>query len=295
MEESKENNQVQFILLTSLSQEDFRTAEIMFKKNNIKNLSIYHKKKFVDKLLLIYEEDEETSQLFRKENNNTLEIPNNSDPKLIASIIHYIYFREVISLPFREIANFLDLALFFQIKDLPQKIITFLKENVDTAEKATFLRISIYPLMKRTDFPTSDSLKEIIILCEDLFLRNNHMEEYLSFYSHQYNSFYHDCSDVENDLFNSLDLMIKHKSKGICLLKLLSLFKDRLCVLKREKNNFNFTTYAEEIIEKYVKLGEINNTSLAKSFTRLELNLNNFKLNIANEKIAELEKTMKEM
>lgn len=52
-----------------------------------------------------------------------------------------------------------------------------------------------------------------------------------------------------------------------------------------EKNKFDFKPFAEEAIEKYVKLGEISNTSLIKSFFKLELNLNDFKLHFTNEKI----------
>ena len=56
------------------------------------------------------------------------------------------------ALPFGEIVNFLDLAINLQIKDLYQKIIHFLKEKIDTAKSAVFLRISLYPPNEENEF-----------------------------------------------------------------------------------------------------------------------------------------------
>ena len=297
MKESEKQNQSIFTLSTSLSYEEYRTAESMIKKTDINNYSIYHQKKFVGKLQFISEQDQETYHLFQKENNFILEIPETSKPELIPLIIHYIYFKEVKALSFEEIINFLDLVIFFQIKDLIQKIINFLKENIDTAKNAVFLRLALYPLIKKTDFHASNSLKELLTICETFLLSNGYMKEYLSFYV-QYNSIYYEIQDIENDLFNGLDMMKIYKQNGKYMLKLLFFFKDRLCELKKEKNEFDFKAYAEGIIEKYVNLVEICNTSLIKSFTRLGLNLNEYKISIANEKIAELEnevKSLKEM
>ena len=293
MEESKEQDQSIFSLLTSLSPEDYRTSKSIFKKNDTKIFSIYHKQKFVDKLQFIFEQDEETFNLFKKENNFfNFEIPETSSTELIPLIIHYLYFKEVNTLPFEEIVNFLDLAILFQIKDLIQKIINFLKETIDTAKNAVFLRIALFPSVKRTDLYTSNSLKELLVQCETFLLTNNYMKEYLSFYNHPIYLISHDNPDIENDLFNGLEMMKTHKKNGKYMLKLLFLFKEHLCGRKNEKNEFDFKAYAEGVIERYVKLGEINSTFLMKSFFQLELNLNNFKINISNEKIAEPENEM---
>lgn len=298
MEAFKNENINKFTLQTSLSSEEYKIAEHMFEKNNLKNCFIYHDKKFVDKLQLIYEHDLETCHLFPKENNFNLEIPGNSNPNLIPQIIHYLYFKEVKDLPFKEIINFLDLAMFFQIKDLTQKIINFLKEIIDTTEKALFLRFALFLLTKRADCHFSDSLQELLFICDSFLLNNNKMKEYISLYNHEYYSLYIDRSDIERDLLNGLEMMKKHPKNGKYMLKLLVFFKDRLCALKSEKNEFSFQIYAEKIISKYIKLEEVSSKTLIKSFSMLGLNLNDFKINITNEKVDELKnevKTLKEM
>lgn len=134
MKKLKKHNQNALTLLTSLSLEEFRRAEIIFENNETKNCSIYHKEKLLNKLKFIYDSDEETCHLFHKENNYSLEIPEASNPELIPLIIHYLYFKEIKALPFGEIINFLDLAIFFKIKYLIEKIINFLKENIDVVK-----------------------------------------------------------------------------------------------------------------------------------------------------------------
>ena len=298
MTESKEHSKSLFIMQTSLSPEDYKRAECFFNNNETKNCSIYQQKRLLGKLQFFSEQNEETYSLFQKENSFNIEMPNTLSQKLIPIIIHYLYFKEVQALQFEEIINFLDLAIFFQIQDLQENILNFLKETVDTAKKAVFLRISLSPLMKRTDFILADSIKELFIICETFLLVNNHMKEYLFLFSHQYYSFYQDCNNIDNiesDLLNRLDLMEKYKINGKFMLKLLFLSKDRLCTNKNDKSKFDFKSYANGIVEKYVKLGEISNTSLIKLFAKLELNLNDFTLQLANERIVELENEIKNL
>lgn len=295
MEKFQEQSQCTFTLLSSLSIDDYRLAESMFKKNEAKNCSIYHQKIFLDKLQFIYEQDVETYSLFQKESNFNLEIPQSSNPELIPLIIHYLYFKEVQAIPFGEIVNFLHLAMFFQIKGLVQEIINFLTESIDTAKKAVFLRVSLYFLIKKTDYQTLNFLKEIFKKIEHFLLTHNHMKEYFSLYSSdQYIE--HNPSVIESDMFNGLEMMKKHKINGKHMLKLIFLFKDDLNMLK--KNDFNLKIYVQKIILKYVDLNEINTSSLIKSFLRLGLNLQDYKNNLSNEKIIELEnevKNIKEM
>lgn len=110
-------------------------------------------------------EDEETFHLFCKE--NKLEIPDNCNPKLIPYIIHYLYFREIKTLPFAEIENFFDLAIFFHIKDLPQKIIDNLIKQIDTAKKAVFILESLGPLEKKFHSSISDYLADLFLKCRN--------------------------------------------------------------------------------------------------------------------------------
>lgn len=293
MQDFKEHNQTFFILLTSLSPDEYRRAGNLFNNNETKNCSIYYQQKLVDKFKFIDEYNEETYHLFQKENNFRMEIPDSLSPKLISLIIHYLYFKEVKALPFGEILNFLELAILFQIKDLQVKIINFMKQTIDTAKKAVFLRMSLYSFIRRTDSNISDSLKEVLVMCETFLLENSNIKEYLFLFASQYYSIYHDSSDIESDLFNGLEMMKKHKIDGKYKLKLLLLFKDRLCVLKNGKNMFGFKTFAKELIEKNIKLDEISSSFLIKSFAKLELNLNEFKFLLSNEKIEDLENEIK--
>lgn len=299
MEESKKHKQGLFNLKTSLLPEDYKEAETFFNNNEAKNCFIYHKKIFLSKFQLISEQHEETSRLFLKENNFKIELPETLSPKLIPMIIHFLYFKEVKALQFGEIVSFLELAIFFRIKNLQEEIMNFLKETIDTAKKAIFLRTSLFPLIKRAEFTFSDSLKELFIICETFLIANNHMKEYFFLFIHQYySSSYQDCYTIDNlesDLFSGLELMKRHNRNGKHMLKLLFLYKDRLCVIKNEAGKFDFKAYAKGIIEKYVKLGEIGNKDLIKLFAQLELNLNDFTPHLENEKVAKFENKTKDL
>lgn len=294
----EEDDNIIFTLPTSLSLEDYEIADKMFKKNEMKNCSIYFQNKFVDKLQFIYAQDKDICNLFQNESKFNIEIPETSRIELIPLIIHYLYFKEIRAIPFGEIANFLDLAAFFQMKDLIKKIINHLKGTIDTARKAVMLRISLFPLTKTSDLDVSASLNEFIAICETYLLTNNHMKEYLSFYKQDYFLRIHNDSDIESYLLNELEMMKKHRTNGKYMLRLLVLFKNHLCMNKNKHNKFDFKVYAEGIINKYVKLGEISNKSLIKSLALLELNLKDLKISRANENAAELEneiKSLKEM
>lgn len=70
--------------------------------------------------------------------------------------------------------------------------------------------------MKRMNFYT-DSLRELLVICETFLLANNHMKEYLFLFSHHYYSINHDSSDIESELFNGLDMMQATKEmESIC-------------------------------------------------------------------------------
>ena len=246
----------------------------MYQNDKTKNCSIYHQKKLINKLEFIYEQDQESSNLFHKENDFILEIPETLNKDLIPLIIHYFYFKEVKSISFKEIVDFFDLAIFFKTNEVQEKIIKFLKESIESARKAVFLRIGLNKMMKRTVMQTRESLmiKELLARCETFLLANNHIKKFLSFYENQNQCSVidHESLHMESDLLNGLEMMKKYKINGKYMLKLLLLFKDRLCV----SSKFNFQVFAEEIIHKYVKLEEIDNNSLIKLFARLGLNIN---------------------
>lgn len=182
MDVPQDRNQNTFTLQTTLSSKDYEAAEIHFEKNNIKNCSIYHHQKCIAKLQFIYENYEETRHLFRQENNFNMEIPDALNPNMIPHIVHYLYFKEVKTVPFGEIVDFLDLAIFFKIKDLIQRIVEFLKEVITTVKQAVFLRIALLPLLKRADCRIANLLKEILAICETFLLENDHMKDSFSFY-----------------------------------------------------------------------------------------------------------------
>ena len=236
MEEFNEPDQSTFNLPTILTRKDYEYNENTLRKINTKNLSIIHKKKIIAKLhSIILEEDAETLDLFPKEHNSNLELPNYLNPNSVSEILHYMYFREIKSLPFNEIFGLLDLAIFFKIKELTSKIIIFLRKCINNANKAVFIRFSLFYIKKRSDFHTADSLQEIISICEVFLLKNNHIQEFLSFYVHHYLALSQSLSDFETDLLNKLEMMKKCQIKGVYMLKFLSLFKDRLILLKKEK------------------------------------------------------------
>lgn len=289
MEKSK---QPSFSLQSSLTRDTYRMQETLYKKDKTKNLIIQHQNNPIDKLHPSILEEEDfiyTLNLFQKIQKNQLDIPKHSNPKLINRVIHYFYFLEVKPLPFQETFDLLDLANFFQIKNLVEKLLSYLYENANSLKKAISIRIALFPIMKRSYFKFLDSIKEVFDKCEDYLLRQNCIEEFLSFYSHHYFAFTQD-SDVEKDLFNQLRLMKQHNIDGIHLLKFVTLFKDRLLLQKNENDiQFDFKAYFEKILKKYIKLADIEERYLNKAFERLGLDADDFKLNIANEKITDLE------
>lgn len=294
MKESEEPDQAPFSFPTLLSNECYKMQESLFKKNISKSLCIYQHNILLDKLhLSVLEEEKEFTEvlnMLEKNQEKFIEIPKYCNANLMQRIIHYFYFHEVKPLPLNnDTYDFLDLAILFNIQYLIEHLCTYLKQNITNVNKAVSIRLSLFPIMRRSNLEISDSLKEIIADCENLLLQQNNIEDYLSFYYHQYFSLTWD-SEIEHDLFNRLKLMKKVKIEGIHFLKLVSLFKDRIILLKKnKKKRFNFKVYVEKIIHKYIKLVEINEKDLNKIFERLGLDVEDFKLNIAKEKIADLE------
>ena len=74
------------------------------------------------------------------------------------------------------------------------------------------------------------------------------------------------------------------------MIRMILLFKDNLISFKnRNDNNFDFKVYAEKLIEKFVKLNEMDPNSLKELLYKLELNTKDFKIKILSEKITFLE------
>lgn len=291
MEESKskEIDKSFFNIKTSLTQQAYRTAESLFSQSDsLKIFNIIQKNKSVGRLHSSRLEDEEfieAFKLFEENNFYKLELPNNINLDLIPFVIRFFYFREVKSLSLKEIFDFLKLTIFFCLKDLVQSIGIFLKSNLDELNKVIFIRLQIFPFVLENSL---DIIKEVFDETELFLLKNNFMENFLSFYAHHYFSVANHKS-IEEDLFKKLDLMKKNKIADIYRLKLLTLFKDKLILIKCENEKFEFRAYAQRIIEKFINIREIKTSAANVLLSRLCLDINEYKLAYATEKIVELE------
>lgn len=293
MEESKEQEQTSFSLQSLLSKDSYKMQENLYKKNITKNYRIQYQNNLIAKLhSSVLEEVEfmEALNMFQKNQQSLIEIPKHCNPNILYRVIYYFYFLEVKTLPFHETFDLLDLAILFKIEHLIEKLVSYLKENITNVKQAISIRLSLFFLVRRSNFEISDRLNKIIADCETFLLQKNYVEEYLSFYSHQYFTFTWD-SEIADDLFSRLRLMKNHKIEGVYLLKLVALFKERLVLQKKSKGEeFNFKAFVERILIKYIKLGDIEEIDRNKAFERLGLDVNDFKIHLANEKIADLEK-----
>ena len=284
-------NQTFLTIESTLVKEEYAMMEKQYKKENSKNYKIIHKNETVAQLHSLIIEEDDFMELFTSFKNNQLLLPDNLNPKLIPAIIHYFYFKEIKQISIKLIFDFLDIAIFLNVNELIKKIVDFLKNNLTDTKKVNFIRKNIFPFIFIQTSNIDCHINKVFDECEIFILKNECIDDYLSFYAQDYflNKNVNNLN-LEEELVKRLELMNHYKINGLHLIKLLLLFKDKLISFKQKNDRtFDYKVYAEKIIEKFVKLNEMDPKPLNDLLCKLEMNTKDFKIKILGEKITFLE------
>ena len=283
-------NQTFLTIETTLPKDSYALMERQIQKENSKAFIIIYKNESIAKLHSFIIEEEEFMEFYILFKNNQFVLPDRLNPALINVIINYFYFREVKELSIKLIFDLLDFAIFLNVNDLLKKIVNFLKYNLTDVKKAIFIRKNIFPFIFIQTSNEECNIKGVFEECEIFLLKNNYVDDYLSFYAQDYFFNANASMNLEEELLKKIEIMNDKKINGLNIIKLLLLFKDNLIKLKTKNEiNFDFKVYAEKLIEKFVKLNEMDPQALNELLSKLELNTKDFKIKILNERISHFE------
>lgn len=281
-----------FSLQTHLSEELYLDRLELFKKDKTKLLSFKQNNQIICKIDSSILEDE-TIDLFQC--NNLLEIPESMNLDLIKMMIHYLYLKEIKSIPFHSIFDFLDISIFLRISDLPLKICNYLLKKISNIDDAEFIR------KKSLEYrfgrcPFSESILKIYEEATLFLLKNNHLNEFLNFFDEEYFKFI-DGKDLDDEINFYLYLMKEQNIDGDHKLRLISIFKQCLESSLKERNaNFLPAIYFKTLMETYLPdLQDKDPKSLNKYLDDYNLNYKDFQIGFLKKTIEKLEKKITEM
>ena len=280
----EDENQNFFSIESSLPRDIYSWMEKQIQKENSKTFKIIYKNEPLTKLHSLLIEEEEFMEVYTLFENNQVVLPDHLNPTLINTLIHYFYFREIKQLSMKSIFDFLHLIIFLNVNELIKKIIDFLKNSLTNSIAVIFIRKNIFPFIFLQTPNEQHSIEQIFEKCEISLLQNNDIDNYLSFYAHDY--FLNENIeklDIEQELEKKLQVMNDYEIHGLDIIKLILLFQENLIKIKKNDNNFIFKTYAQRLIAKFVNFQELDLQSLAELLFKLELNIKDFKIKILND------------
>ena len=146
--------------------------------------------------------------------------------------------------------------------------------------------------MKTSFSPDENIFKTIFNECELFLLKNNSIDDFLSFYARDFfmNS---DELNIEHEMLERLVLLNRLNINGIAIIKIILLFKEELIkFMVKKDNNFDFKLYVEHLIEKFLQLKDVDPKQRNELLTKLEVNVKDYRINIMEEKIVDLENQM---
>lgn len=284
-------NQTFLTIESILTKEEYMMMERQFLKEISKTFQFLHKNEIIGKLHPFIIEEKEYMELYASFKDNQLLLPDKFNPILVNFIIHYFYFKEIKQISIKLIFELLDLAIFLNVNELSKIIISLLNNNLTDIRKVAFIRKNIFPFIFIQTSNEECNVKKLFDDCELFLLKCESIDEYISFYVHDY--FLNENVknlNLEDELDKRMELLNTYKINGAYLMQLLLLFKDYLIIFKnKSEKNFDFKSYAEQKIEKFINLNEMDPMRLNGLLLKLELNVKDFKIKFLNQKITCLE------
>ena len=198
-------DQTFFSLKSSYQSEAYEIQKSLFFKEKSKFLLIKYKDRVISKIHHHILEDEFESSLALFESNE-LNLPEEFNASYIEVIVKYFYLKEINQIPLFDIFDLLKISFYLNIDKLTNKILEFLKENLNERKKAFFLRSNSYEFIYTFKTIGQKLIQRIIDDCNTFLIKNNHYEEFLAEYTM---SFLEKFADSKEEIFESTLKMLK--------------------------------------------------------------------------------------
>jgi len=222
-----------------------------------------------------------------------LKIPEVFDTGSIEVLVKYFYFKEINPIPLKDLFPLFHIAFFMKIEPIVTKIIDFLKENINNADKTTVICKGAFEFAYFFKEEGKKLIEPIIHDCFEFLLKKSHYQEFLKLFDERF--FENNNEKIEEIFYFLLNLMKVSKVSNEIIIKFVELFKGSL--LKKLMNidaNFNIKGFFRKIFQEFLVLIEINLKDVEDFMNKLNIKENHemkeFMWGVLSQKITNLEK-----
>ena len=222
------SKQIYFSIESPYSESEKNFAKTHYEKQKSKDLKLIYKETPVGSIhtLFLESEFEKTLDLFSEKHELTLPDELQINQNLFDVVIKYFYFKEIPSIAFEEIFDFLNLAFFLKIEAICEKVKGFLKENITNSQKAGFI---YHKSNSFSNIFKEDGVKFIKPLIEEtiqFLIQQQHFDVFFEIFD---SLFFERNSENITDIFEGL--LIKMKKSSVSqknIMKFIKIFRNPL-------------------------------------------------------------------
>ena len=247
-----------FTLKTPYNNERSIFQKSLYIKEKSKFLTINYQGKILSKLHHNALEGyfEPTLALFHE---NALNLPDETNPNFVETIVKYIYFNEIDPIPMIDIFDVLNLSFFLKIDSLNTIIMEFLMQNIEDVEKTCFILKNTYKFLYIFKEEGKKFIKIIIDKCYSFLIKNNHIEQFSALFDKEFFLKFSESILMEEIFENLLKMLKKFKVFNEIFFLFISIFKEALINYYQQKDrNFNEKAYLTKIFEENLDIKQID-------------------------------------